>query len=158
EAEREAKRAISAAGRLTPRLVLAEVALKRAQPVKALSVIEDAGTSRPEALVMRAEASLMLGRKESARIDADAALRMQPDNVPAKVALARVDIADGHPEKAQRVLIGLERTSQKSAAVAAAYAQVFLAMKVPDRARYWLQEALKREPLDLDARLALARL
>ncbi len=158
EAEREAKRAIAAAGRLTPRLVLAEVALKRAQPQKALAVIEEAGTSRPEALVMRAEASLMLGRKESARLDAEAALRVQPDNVPAKVTLARVDIADGHPERAQRTLIGIERTPQKSAGAAAAYASVFLAMKVPDRARWWLQEALKRDPLDLDARLQLARL
>jgi tetratricopeptide (TPR) repeat protein len=53
EAEREARRAIAAAGRLTPRLTLAEVALRRAQPAKALAVIEEAGTSRPEALVMR---------------------------------------------------------------------------------------------------------
>jgi len=158
EAEREAKRAISAAGRLTPRLVLADVALKRAQPVKALAVIEEAGTARPEALVMRALASLMLGRKESARLDAEAALRTQPDMVAAKVALARVNIADGHPEKAQRDLTALERTSQKRAEVASALGAVFLAEKVPDRGRYWLLEALRRDPLDLDARLQLAKL
>jgi tetratricopeptide (TPR) repeat protein len=161
EAEREAKRAISAAGRLTPRLVLAEVALRRAQPQKALAVIEEAGTSRPEALVMRALASLMLGRKESARLDAEAALRVQPQGEVASaahVALAKVDIADGHPDKAQHTLAALERMSQKSADVAAAMAAVFLAEKVPDRARYWLQQALVRDPLDVDARLQLAKL
>ena len=158
EAEREAKRAISAAGRLTPRLVLAEVALRRAQPQKALAVIEEAGTSRPEALVMRAQAMLMLGRKESARLDAEAALRMQPDMVAAKVALAQVDIADGHPEKAQRTLTAIERTPQKRADVAAALGAVFLAERDSGRARWWFIEALKRDPLDVEARLALARL
>ena len=158
EAEREAKRAISAAGRLTPRLVLAEVALRRAQPLKALAVIEDAGTSRPEALVMRALASLMLGRKESARLDAEAALRVQPEMAAAKVAQARVDIADGHPEKAQKTLTALERTSQKRADVATALGDVFLAERVPDRARWWFVEALRRDPLDVEARLALAKL
>jgi tetratricopeptide (TPR) repeat protein len=158
EAEREAKRAIAAAGRLTPRLTLAEVALRRARPQQALAVIEEAGTSRPEALVMRALASLMLGRKESARLDAEAALRVAPDLVPAKVALARVDIADGRPERAQRALDALERTSQKTPEVAAALGMVYVAEKVPDRARWWFKEALKREPLDVEARLALARL
>ncbi|MGZ3427509.1 MAG: tetratricopeptide repeat protein, partial [Polyangia bacterium] len=161
ESEREAKRAIAAAGRLTPRLVLAQVALRRAQPIKALAIIEEAGTSRPEALVMRALASLMLGRKESARLDAEAALRVQPQGEvasAAKVALARVDIADGHPDKAQRTLAALERTSQKSADVASAMAAVFLAEKVPDRARWWLQQALMRDPLDVEARLQLAKL
>ncbi|HSN33528.1 MAG TPA: tetratricopeptide repeat protein, partial [Ideonella sp.] len=158
EAEREAKRAISAAGRLTPRLVLAEVALKRAQPLKALSVIEEAGTARPEALVMRAQASLMLGRKESARLDAEAALRLQPDMAAAKVALAKVDIADGHPDKAQKALTTLERATQKSPDVAEALGELFLAERVPDRARWWLIEALKRDPLDVEARLQLARL
>ncbi len=163
EAEREAKRAISAAGRLTPRLVLAEIALRRAQPVRALAVIEEAGTSRPEALVMRAQASLMLGRKETARLDAEAALRGGPPDdvvVAAKVTLARVEIADGHPDKALKLLQMLERMSQKRADVAAALGDVFLAMKTPDRdrARWWMVEALKRDPLDVDARLALARL
>lgn len=158
EAEREARRALAAAGRLTPRLTLAEVALRRAQPVKALAVIEEAGTARPEALVMRALASLMLNRKESARLDAEAALRVQPDLVPAKVALARVEIADGHPERAQRALDALERTSQKTPEVAAALGMVYVAQKVPDRARYWFKEALRRDPLDVEARLALARL
>lgn len=158
EAEREAKRAIAAAGRLTPRLVLAEVALRRAQPLKALAIIEDAGTARPEALVMRALASLMLGRKESARLDAEAALRVQPEMTAAKVAQARVDLADGHPEKAQKTLTALERTAQKRADVATALGDVFLAERVPDRARWWFVEALRRDPLDVDARLALARL
>ncbi|HEY2749027.1 MAG TPA: tetratricopeptide repeat protein [Polyangia bacterium] len=161
EAEREAKRAINGAGRLTPRLVLAEVALRRAQPLRALSVIEEAGTARPEALVMRAQASLMLGRKETARLDAEAALRgAPPDDVvaAAKVTLARVEVADGHPEKGLRMLQALERTSQKRADVAAALGDVFLAMKNADRARWWMVEALKRDPLDVDARLALARL
>lgn len=159
-AEHEAKRAL-AAGRLTPRLVLAEVALRRAQPLKALAVIEEAGTSRPELLVMRAQASLMLGRKESARLDAEQALRAQPQGEvasQAKVLLARIDIADGHPDKAQRALFALERTAQKSADVAGALGAVFLAEKVPDRARWWLIEALKRDPLDVEARLQLAKL
>ena len=161
EAEREAKRAIAAAGRLTPRLVLAEVALRRAQPVRALSVIEEAGTSRPEALVMRAQASLMLGRKETARLDAEAALRgSPPDDIvaEAKVALARVDIADGHPEKAQRTLTAFERTSQKRADVAEALGEVFLAMKNSERARWWFDQALRRDPLDVSARLQMAKL
>jgi tetratricopeptide (TPR) repeat protein len=108
--------------------------------------------------VMRALASLMLSRKESARLDAEAALRVQPDLVPAKVALARVEIADGHPERAQRALDALERTSQKTPEVASALGMVYVAQKVPDRARWWFKEALKRDPLDVESRLALARL
>jgi len=103
-------------------------------------------------------ASLMLGRKESARLDAEAALRMQPEMAAAKVALAKIDIADGHPDKAQKSLTALERGAQKSADVAEALGEVFLAERVPDRARWWLIEALKRDPLDLEARLQLARL
>jgi tetratricopeptide (TPR) repeat protein len=158
EAEREAKRAIASAGRLTPKLTLAEVALRRARPQQALAVIEEAGTSRPEALVMRALASLMLGRKESARLDAEAALRVEPNLVGAKVALARVDIADGHPERAQKSLDALERMPQKTPEVAAALGMVYVAEKVPDRALWWFKEALKREPLDVEARLMRARL
>jgi tetratricopeptide (TPR) repeat protein len=158
EAEREAKRAIAAAGRLQPRLVLAEVALKRAKPQQALAVIEEAGTSRPEALVMRALASLSLGRNQAARLDAEAALRVQPDLVGARVALARLDLAEGHPERAQKSLEALERTSQKTPEVAAALGQVYVAGKAMDRARWWFKEALKRDPLDLDARLSLAKL
>ncbi|HEX4461078.1 MAG TPA: tetratricopeptide repeat protein, partial [Polyangia bacterium] len=158
EAEREAKRAIAAAGRLTPRLTLAEVALRRARPQQALAIIEEAGTSRPEALVTRALASLMLGHKESARLDAEAALRVEPDLVGAKVALARVDIADGHPERAQKSLDALERMPQKTPEVAAALGMVYVAEKVPDRALWWFKEALKREPLDIEARLMRAKL
>jgi tetratricopeptide (TPR) repeat protein len=158
EAEREARRAIDAANRIAPRLTLAEVALRRAEPEKALEVIEEVGTSRPEALVMRAVASLMLGRKESARLDAEAALRMQPDLTTAKVALARIDIAEGRIARAQKRLDQLERSTQKTPEVAAALGMVYVAEKSPERARFWLGEALKRDPLDLEARLALARL
>jgi tetratricopeptide (TPR) repeat protein len=157
-AEREARRAIAIAGRLTPRLVLAQLALKRAHPLQALAVIEDAGTSRPEALVMRALASLELGRKEAARMDAESALRVQPDLVSAKVALALVDIAEGKTDKAQRSLDAIERSATKVSEVAAALGQVYVAGKAPDRARYWLKEALKRDPFNLEARLGLSRL
>lgn len=158
EAEGEARRAIAAAGRVTPRLVLAQVALRRAQPQKAMAVIDEAGTSRPEALVMRARAQLMLGHKESARLDVEAALRVQPDSAPARVTQARLYLADGHPEKAQRLLDALEHSTLKSADVAAALGSVLVAMKQPDRGKWWFQEALRRDPLDLEARLSLARL
>lgn len=158
EAEREARRAIDAANRIAPRLTLAEVALRRAEPQKALQVIEEAGTSRPEALVMRALASLMLERKESARLDAEAALRLEPDLVAAQVALARVDIADGRLDRARKRLDKLERSPKKTPEAAAALGMVYVAQKASDRARYWLGEALKRDPLDLEARLWLARL
>ena len=148
EAEREAKRAIAAAGRLTPRLVLAEVALRRAQPQKALAVIEEAGTSRPEALVMRALASLMLGRKESARLDAEAALRVQPGDWRRRQGGAG---ARRHRRRAsgQGAAARWPRSSarrRRRADVAAALAAVFLAQKVPDRARWWLQQALAARP------------
>lgn len=160
-AEREARRAIAAAsGRMAPRLTLAEVALKRAQPQKALDVITEVGTSRPEALVMRAMAYLMLGRKESARIDVRSALALQPDLVAAKVAQARIDIADGHPERALRTLDAIERGPNKTADVSVALGLVYLQDKTLDRtrARDYFGEALKRDPLDLEARLMLARL
>lgn len=158
EAEREAKRAVAAASRLQPRLVLAEVALKRARPQEALAVLAESTTQKPEALVIRALAQLALGHNQAARLDADAALRMQPDSVPARVALARLDTVEGHPERAQRALDALERTPQKSAEVAAALGQVYVVMKDMTRARYWFKEALRRDPLDLDAHLSLAKL
>jgi tetratricopeptide (TPR) repeat protein len=158
-AEKEARRAVAGfggTGRLAPRLVLAEVALRRGRPAQALATIEEAGTSRPEALVMRSSANLQLGRKEAARLDAEAALRVQPDSVSARVALARVEIADAHPERAVRELDKLERAG-KSAEVAAALGQLHAARN-PDKARMWFNEALKRDALLLDARLALARM
>jgi tetratricopeptide (TPR) repeat protein len=103
-------------------------------------------------------ASLMLGRKESARLDAEAALRVQPDSVPARVAQARVELADGHPERAQRMLDALEHTQRKAHEVALALGTVFMVQKAPDRAKWWFQEALRRDPVDVEARLSLARL
>jgi tetratricopeptide (TPR) repeat protein len=159
QAEREAQRAMAGSSRLAPRLVLAEVALRRGRPKQALRVIEEAGTSRPEALVLRALAHLDLGSKDAARVDVDSALRVQPDLVAAKVALARVEIAEGHPERAQRELDRLER-ALKLPDVACARGEVFLALRPPDRerARFWFGEARRRDPLAVDARLALARL
>ena len=110
--------------------MLAEVALRRAQPVQALAVIEEAGTARPEALVMRAQASLHAGAQgDGAARRRGGAARLAARRIvaAAKVALARIDIADGHPDKAQRTLTALERTSQKRADVAAALGEVFLA-------------------------------
>ena len=70
----------------------------------------------PSSLVMRAQASLMLGRKESARLDAEQALRVQPRRrVGPRCSLGRVDIADGHPEQAQRALAARSSaTTQKT--------------------------------------------
>src|SRR5205807_4108944 len=95
EAEREAKRALATASRLGPRLVLAEVALRRGRPQQAVEVIDAEGATRPEALVVRALAHLQLGHKDAARIDVEAALRVQPDLLGAKIALARVELAEG---------------------------------------------------------------
>ncbi len=133
-AEREARRALALSGRLTPRLILAEVALRRSRPVQALTVLEESGASRPEALVLRALAKLELGRNGEARADAELALHVDPTLVSAQVAIARIDIAESHYDAALRRLDSLEQAPNKSAEVAAALGQVFLAKRQPDRA------------------------
>ncbi len=156
-AEREARRALTVSGRLTPRLILAEVALRRSRPVQALTILEESASSRPEALVLRALAKLELGRNQEARADAELAMRLDPTLVSAAVALARVDIGEAKYEAALRRLEALE-TQGKSAEVAWVLGQVYLARHQPDRARTCFREALHRQPLLLQARLALARL
>jgi predicted Zn-dependent protease len=156
-AEREARRALAVSGRLTPRLILAEVALRRSRPVQALTLLEESGSTRPEALVLRALAKLGLGRNAEARTDAEQARDLDPSSIPAQVALARIDLAEGKIEAAQRRLDALEQKG-KDAEVAWVLGQVALARKQPDRARTFFREALHRQPLLLQARLALARL
>jgi tetratricopeptide (TPR) repeat protein len=159
-AEKEAKRAVAGfggSGRLAPRVTLAKVALARGRPAQALQIVEEAGTSKAEALVLRAEAQLQLGKRDAARNDAEAALRVQPDLVDAKVELARVDITDGHAERAQHELDRLER-GVKLPDVAETLGDVFVSWHWQDRARYWYTEAIKRDPLDVGARLKMARL
>ena len=156
-AEREASRALQVSDRITARLILAEVALRRSRPVQALTVLEEAGASRPQVLVLRALAKLDLGRNGEARTDAELATHLDPTSVPATVALARVDIAEGKYDGAQRRLEGLEAQG-KHAEVAWALGQVYLARHQPDRARTYFRSALLRQPLLLEARLALARL
>ena len=97
----------------------------------------------------------MLGHKDAARIDAEAALRVQPDLTSAKIALARIELADGHADRAQRDLERLDR-AEKSAAVSTALGLVYSAEKLPDRARAALREAISRDPLSQEARLSLA--
>lgn len=159
QAEKEARSAVAGFGvsaRLGPQLILADVALRRGRPMQALQVLEDAATSRPEALILRAVANLQLGRKEAARSDVDAALRVQANSIPARVALAHIELADGHPERALRELDKIERSGVKSPEVAAALGAVHAARN-PDRARWWLGEAIKRDVLVLEPRLQLAR-
>ena len=157
EAEREAKRAMAGSPRIGPRLVLAEVALRRGRPQQAVDVIDVEGATRPEGLVVRALAHLALGHKDAARIDAEAALRVQPDSTGAKVALARVELAEGHADRAQRELERLER-AEKSAEVGTALGLVYAAEKLPDRAVVSLREAIARDPLSQEARITLASL
>ena len=156
-AEREAKRALGVSGRITARLILAEVALRRSRPIQALTVLEESGTSQPQVLVLRALAKLDLGRNGEARADAELATRLDPSSVQAAVALARVEIAEQKYDSAQRRLDALESQS-KHAEVAWALGQVYLARHQPDRARTYFRMALVRQPLFLEARLALARL
>ncbi|MEO6950800.1 MAG: tetratricopeptide repeat protein [Polyangia bacterium] len=156
-AEREAKRALQVSDRITARLILAEVALRRSRPVQALTVLEESGSSRPQVLVLRALAKLDLGRNGEARTDAELATHLDPSSVAAAVALARVDIAEGKYDSAQRRLEALEAQG-KHAEVAWALGQVYLARHQPDRARTYFRSALLRQPLLLEARLALARL
>jgi tetratricopeptide (TPR) repeat protein len=160
QAEKEAKRAVAGFGssaRLQPRLVLARVALARGRAKQALTTIDEAGTSRPEALVLRALANLQLGRRDAARFDAESALRVQPDLVAAKVVLARVEIADGHSDRAQKELDQLEHATTKLPEVASALGMVFAA-RFPERAKFWFNQALMRDPLAIEPRLELARL
>jgi tetratricopeptide (TPR) repeat protein len=156
-AEREARRALTVSGRLTPRLILADVALRRSRPVVALQIIEESGSTRPEALVLRALAKLELGRNAEARADAELATHLDPTLVSAEVAQARVDIAEGRIDAAKRRLDEVENKG-KYAEVAWAFGQVYLARKQLDKARMCFREALHRQPLLLQARLALARL
>ncbi len=156
-AEREARRALAVSGRLTPRLILADVALRRSRPVQALTILEESGAKRPEALVLRALAKLELGRSAEARTDAEMALHLDLSLVAASVALARIDLADGKYDAASQRLETLEQKG-KSAEVAWVLGQVYLARRMPDRARTCFRTALVRQPLLLQARLALARL
>jgi tetratricopeptide (TPR) repeat protein len=156
-AEREARRALAVSGRLTPRLILADVALRRSRPVQALTILEESGAKRPEALVLRALAKLELGRSPEARVDAELALHLDPSSVSASVALARIDLGEGKYEAASRRLEALEQKG-KSAEVAWVLGQVYLARRMPDNARTCFRTALVRQPLLLQARLALARL
>jgi tetratricopeptide (TPR) repeat protein len=155
EADREARRALSVGSRLGPRLVLAEVLLRRGRPQQAVEVINEQGATRPEALVVRSLGHLQLGHKDAARIDAEAALRVQPDLVGAKIALARVELAEGKLERAQRDLERLDRV-ERSAEVSTALGLVYAAARLPDRARATLREAIARDPLSQEARLSLA--
>ena len=54
EAEREAKRALVGSSRIAPRLIQAEVALRRGRAQQAVEAIDAEGATRPEALVVRA--------------------------------------------------------------------------------------------------------
>jgi tetratricopeptide (TPR) repeat protein len=157
EAEREATRAMAGSPRLAPRLVMADVALKRGRPAKALAMLSETGSTRPDALVLSGLAKLALGKKEAAKIDAEAALKLQPDLIPARVLLARTLLADGKMQLAENELNKMERSSVKSAEVAAALGMLFAAKKSVDTARRWFGEALKRDPLQFDARLQLAQ-
>jgi tetratricopeptide (TPR) repeat protein len=158
-AETEARRAIDAArGRSAGYLTLAQVALLRGRAQEALSDVEEAGTSKPEALLVRGRAFLALGKVAQARADLDEAVRIAPDLVEARVERTRVDIAEGHASQAQRELERMERGHLAPALVADGLATALLAQRQPDRARYWFAKAVERNPLALDARLELARL
>jgi tetratricopeptide (TPR) repeat protein len=156
-AEKEAKRALAGLGstRVAPRIVLGDVALKRGRPAQALQQLDDVGR-RPDGLLLRARANLALGKNEAARVDAEEALRVAPDLISAKVLLARLDYVEGHPDRALRELDRLDRTT-RSAEAAYALGEA-LAPRLPERARFWLTQALARDPLLLEARLRLARL
>src|SRR5262249_23638460 len=98
-----------------------------------------------------------LGRNGEARADAELANRLDPTLVSAEVALARVDITEGRIDAAKHRLEEVEAKG-KDAEVAWAFGQVYLARKQLDKARTSFREALHRQPLLLQARLALARL
>ena len=156
QAERVAQHAAQSSPALAPRLVLAEVALKRGDPQAVLNVLKDAGANKSDVLVLRALAELQLGQTTQARTDVDTARRIDPESISARIASARIDLATGQTERAQKELEQIER-SHKQADVAAAMGELYGALHEYDRARYWLNEALRLQPLLLDARLSLAR-
>ncbi|MSP59184.1 MAG: tetratricopeptide repeat protein [Myxococcales bacterium] len=158
-AETEARRAIeSPRGRSAGYLVLAQVALLRGRAKEALSDVEEAGATRPEALLVRGRAHFALGDTARAGADLDEAIRLAPDLVEARVARARVDIAEGRSAQAQHELERMERSRLAPAMVAEGLAEALAAQRQPDRARFWFAKAVERNPLALDARVQLARL
>lgn len=157
KAAEEARRAVAIGGRLAPRLVLARLALAQGQPTQALTALGEVTGSQPEALAVRARAYLELGDTEHARRDAEAAVLKGPQLAAAAVALAAVEQASGHLDRARRQLERVEH-SKAWPEVAQALGQLALAERSPERARRWFREALKRQPLLVEARLALAEL
>jgi tetratricopeptide (TPR) repeat protein len=162
-AENEAKRGLGglAAARLSPRLTLAQAALLRNRPADALGAL-DGAPARPEVTLLSAEAYVALGQRDEARQRLEAAIAKEPTNA-LRVALARVDIADGRIDRAQRDLDRVERVDRRADA-AVAFAAAWLREGSPravDKAQRWLAEAIRRQPMSmsaLEARLELVRL
>jgi tetratricopeptide (TPR) repeat protein len=160
QAEKEALKAkamIVGSPRLQPKLVLADVALKRGRWSEVLKTLEDAGATRLDALLLRAEANLQLGRRDAARFDVDQAEKLAPDSTAPRVIQARIDVVEGKAERAQRDLERIERVA-KLPETAEALGEAFAGQRMRESAKFYYREAIRRDRLMVFAHLQLARL
>ncbi len=118
-----------------------------------------AGPSDAEALVADGEALLEAGDLPAASESFAAALKTEPESIPAVAGLARVMLAAGEVERAAQTLDMLPASAATDARVAAVRARIDLSRQTAtlgDRAS--LEAKVAADPADLQARFDLALL
>ncbi|HEY3356132.1 MAG TPA: tetratricopeptide repeat protein [Polyangia bacterium] len=136
----------------------AGLALLEGKADAALAELVRAPASDPEARLLRGRALAGLRRYDEARAELGTALSLAPRLVPARLALAQVEIAAGRLGAAQTLLTRLSQEEPRHAEVLEALAQVLLARGDREGARARLAQAVERNPNLAPARLQLARL
>lgn len=97
-------------GQLTAGIALVQLHLAAQRPAQALAVAEALVQRQPQQAALHellAQAHLQAGDKPRARQALEQALKLEPAGLSAPLALARLDVADGRLDAAQRRLQGL---------------------------------------------------
>ena len=150
----EAKTAYEAARKLDPGLVeanqgLAMLALSRQQPEEAMRLAEDAiqkAGKRAEPWMLKADLLRAQGKNAEAAQAYEEALKRDPANMVAHLALASVLLQDKKFDAAQRQVDAAQKLEPMSMPVRLTQAQLDLAQKKYSQARDNLQEVLKSAP------------
>ncbi|MEO7869884.1 MAG: tetratricopeptide repeat protein, partial [Candidatus Limnocylindria bacterium] len=106
---------------------------------------------------LRARAHLALGRLENAERDAAAAVRLDPDEVRYRELLAEVLAARGAHRDAAAEFARLARNDPRQVAWTVAEAAERLGASDPDGGVKAARQAVRLDPTNADAQLALAR-
>jgi tetratricopeptide (TPR) repeat protein len=108
-------------------VVLAVHYLRTGKPARAAEVAAKLSTHYPHNLAilnLLGTAQARAGQREAGRPTFDTAVPLAPSFVPAKVALARLDLAGGRPEAARRRLSAILRTHPENLETLSALAEV----------------------------------